>query len=61
MRERTNEDKLRILQERLAQIQEKKQSEQTKFYPKSPYASSKLFAYWIMIHKRRARGFMAQT
>ena len=25
----------------------KKQSENTKFYPKSPYATSKLFAYWI--------------
>ena len=25
------------------EIQEKKQSENTKFYPKSPYASSKLF------------------
>ena len=29
------------------QIQDKKQSEKTKFYPKSPYASSKLFSYWI--------------
>ena len=25
----------------------KKQSEKTRFYPKSPYASSKLFSYWI--------------
>ena len=29
------------------EIQEKKQSEKTPFYPKSPYATSKLFAYWI--------------
>ena len=33
--------------ELLGEIQDKKQSEKTKFYPKSPYASSKLFAYWI--------------
>ena len=33
--------------ELFGEIQEKKQSEKTRFYPKSPYASSKLFAYWI--------------
>ena len=33
--------------ELFGEIQEKKQSEKTKFYPKSPYATSKLFAYWI--------------
>ena len=35
------------LQNYLAKFKKKKQSEKTKFYPKSPYASSKLFAYWI--------------
>ena len=30
--------------ELFGEIQEKKQSEKTKFYPKSPYATSKLFA-----------------
>ena len=33
--------------ELFGEIQERKQSEKTKFYPKSPYATSKLFAYWI--------------
>ncbi len=33
--------------ELFGEIQEKRQSEKTPFYPKSPYATSKLFAYWI--------------
>lgn len=28
-------------------IQSKKQNEKTNFYPRSPYATSKLFSYWI--------------
>jgi GDPmannose 4,6-dehydratase len=35
-------------------IQEKYQSEKTPFYPRSPYAVSKLFAYWITINYREA-------
>ena len=33
--------------ELFGKIQEKKQSETTPFYPLSPYAVSKLYAYWI--------------
>ena len=43
------------------QIQEKKQSEKTKFYPKSPYASSKLFSYWITRNYRESYGIFASN
>jgi GDPmannose 4,6-dehydratase len=33
-----------------------KQSERTKFYPRSPYAVSKLFSHWICINYREAHG-----
>ena len=32
----------------------KKQNEKTPFYPRSPYAVSKLFAYWLSINYREA-------
>ena len=35
-------------------IQKKKQNETTPFYPKSPYATSKLFSYWISRNYREA-------
>ena len=35
-------------------IQKKKQDEKTKFYPRSPYAVSKLYAHWICINYREA-------
>jgi len=35
-------------------VQEKKQSEKTPFYPQSPYAVSKLYAYWITVNYREA-------
>ena len=40
-------------------IQEKKQSEKTRFYPLSPYATSKLFAYWITKNYREAYNMFA--
>jgi len=43
------------------EIQEKKQSEKTRFYPKSPYASSKLFAYWITKNYRESYGMHASN
>ena len=43
------------------EIQEKKQSEKTKFYPKSPYASSKLFSYWITKNYRESYGIFASN
>ena len=47
--------------ELFGQIQEKKQSENTKFYPKSPYASSKLFAYWITKNYRESYNMFASN
>lgn len=35
------------------------QNENTPFYPRSPYAISKLFAYWITINYREAYGIFA--
>jgi GDPmannose 4,6-dehydratase len=32
----------------------KKQNEETRFYPRSPYACAKLYAYWIMVNYREA-------
>ena len=43
------------------EIQESKQSEKTKFYPKSPYATSKLFAYWITKNYRESYGMFASN
>ena len=43
------------------EIQDKKQTEKTKFYPKSPYASSKLFAYWITKNYRESYGIHASN
>ena len=40
-------------------IQENPQNENTKFYPRSPYATSKLFAYWITINYREAYNIYA--
>ena len=40
-------------------IQEKRQNENTPFYPRSPYAVSKLFAYWITINYRESYGMFA--
>lgn len=36
------------------QIQESPQSETTPFYPRSPYAVAKLYAYWITVNYREA-------
>ncbi len=43
------------------EIQEKKQSEKTQFYPKSPYATSKLFAYWITKNFRESYNLFASN
>ncbi len=47
--------------ELFGEIQEKRQSEKTRFYPKSPYASSKLFAYWITKNYRESYGIFASN
>ncbi|NML92249.1 GDP-mannose 4,6-dehydratase [Novosphingobium olei] len=40
-------------------VQETPQRETTPFYPRSPYAVSKLFAYWITVNYREAYGMYA--
>ena len=40
-------------------VQETPQDENTKFYPRSPYAAAKLYAYWITINYREAYGMFA--
>ena len=39
--------------------QEIPQNETTPFYPRSPYAAAKLFAYWITVNYREAYGIYA--
>src|SRR4030095_2228236 len=40
-------------------IQEVPQSERTPFYPRSPYAVAKLYAYWITVNYREAYNMFA--
>lgn len=40
-------------------VQEVPQSETTPFYPRSPYAVAKLYAYWITVNYREAYGIYA--
>jgi GDPmannose 4,6-dehydratase len=40
-------------------VQEIPQSETTPFYPRSPYAAAKLYAYWITVNYREAYGMFA--
>ena len=37
-------------------VQESPQTEKTPFYPRSPYAVAKLYAYWITVNYREAYG-----
>ncbi len=56
-------DKTRIYQastsELYGKIQEVPQTEKTPFYPRSPYAVAKLYAYWITVNYREAYGMYA--
>ena len=40
-------------------VQEVPQSETTPFYPRSPYAVAKMYAYWITVNYREAYGIYA--
>jgi GDPmannose 4,6-dehydratase len=40
-------------------VQEIPQSEKTPFYPRSPYAVAKMYAYWINVNYREAYGIFA--
>ncbi len=42
-------------------VQEKPQRETTPFYPRSPYAAAKLYAYWITVNYREAYGMHASN
>ena len=42
-------------------MQEVPQSETTPFYPRSPYAAAKLYAYWITVNYREAYGMHASN
>lgn len=57
------QDKVRFYQastsELYGKIQEPIQSETTPFYPRSPYAVAKLYAYWMTINYREAYGMFA--
>ncbi len=59
------EKKTRIYQastsELFGLVQQVPQSETTPFYPRSPYAVAKLYAYWIMVNYREAYGLHASN
>jgi len=56
-------DKTRFYQastsELYGQVRETPQNENTPFYPRSPYAVAKLYAYWIAVNYREAYGMFA--
>jgi GDPmannose 4,6-dehydratase len=42
-------------------VQEIPQTEKTPFYPRSPYAAAKLYAYWIVVNYREAYNLFASN
>ncbi len=42
-------------------VQEVPQTESTPFYPRSPYAAAKLYAYWMVVNYREAYGLHASN
>jgi GDPmannose 4,6-dehydratase len=58
-------DKVRFYQastsELYGKVQQTPQSETTPFYPRSPYAVAKLYAYWITVNYREAYGMHASN
>lgn len=47
--------------ELFGKVQETPQTEKTPFYPRSPYAVAKLYAYWITVNYREAYGMHASN
>jgi len=45
--------------EMFGKVQETPQRETTPFYPRSPYAAAKVYAYWITVNYREAYGLFA--
>ena len=58
-------DKTRFYQastsELFGKAQKSPQNENTPFYPRSPYAAAKLYAYWIVVNYREAFGLHASN
>lgn len=58
-------DKTRFYQastsELYGKVHETPQRETTPFYPRSPYAAAKLYAYWITVNYREAYGMFASN
>jgi GDPmannose 4,6-dehydratase len=59
------EDSVRFYQastsELYGKVREIPQTETTPFYPRSPYAAAKLYAFWIAVNYREAYGFHASN
>ncbi len=59
------DDRVRFYQastsELYGRVQETPQRETTPFYPRSPYAAAKLYAYWITVNYREAYGLHASN
>ena len=47
--------------EQFGKVVETPQRETTPFYPRSPYAAAKLYAYWVTVNYREAYGFHASN
>jgi GDPmannose 4,6-dehydratase len=47
--------------ELFGKVQETPQRETTPFYPRSPYAAAKLYAYWVTVNYREAYGIHASN
>ena len=60
---KNNNKKIKFYQasssEMFGRVQKKIQNEKTSFYPLSPYATSKLYAYWITKNYRESYGLFA--
>ncbi len=58
-------DKVKIYQASTSElyglVQHTPQTETTPFYPRSPYAAAKLYAYWITVNYREAYGMFASN
>ena len=59
------QDRVRFYQASTSELygkaQEKPQRKRTPFYPRSPYAVAKLYAYWITVNYREAYGIHASN
>ncbi len=60
-RERTTRFYQASTSELFGKVRETPQSETTPFYPRSPYAAAKLYAYWTTVNYREAYGMHASN